>query len=197
MNPRPSPLRDRQRRKTAGEIQHATLNLVRQYGLEHVTTEMIAEEAGVSPRTFFNYFPNQAAAMVGPPINLHEAALAEFSAARGPLTRDFGRLLLMQFRDNADRKATIRAVDEVIGLHPELEPEFLRSLSAVTTQLARALDERLAGRDCPTALLVEVLTRAMAHAFREWANDDAMTPEAAAARTVGRLDMVGRALAAQ
>jgi len=129
MNPRPSPLRDRQRRKTAGEIQHATLNLVRQYGLEHVTTEMIAEEAGVSPRTF-------SAAMVGPPINLHEAALAEFSAARGPLTRDFGRLLLMQFRDNADRKATIRAVDEVIGLHPELEPEFLRSLSAVTTQLA-------------------------------------------------------------
>ena len=67
MNPRPSPLRDRQRRKTAGEIQHATLNLVRQYGLEHVTTEMIAEEAGVSPRTFFNYFPNKAAAMVGPP----------------------------------------------------------------------------------------------------------------------------------
>lgn len=191
----PQSLRDRRRVRTARDIQHATLSLIRQHGIERVTTEMIAEAAGISPRTFFNYFPNKAAAMVGPPVSLDAAALAEFSAARGPLAQDFARLLLTQLRDNADRKATLRVVGEVIGLHPELEPAFLRLLSPLMAELEHALDERLGGPDHPTALLAEILTRAMAHAFREWANDDAMTPEEAVALTVGRLDMVGMALA--
>ncbi|MBN8730895.1 MAG: TetR family transcriptional regulator [Acidobacteria bacterium] len=67
--PAPS-LRDRRRAETAGDIARAALALFASKGFDATTAEEIAQQAGVSRATFFNYFPQK------------ELVLAEFARSR-------------------------------------------------------------------------------------------------------------------
>lgn len=51
-------LRDRKREATRRALAHAAYTLVRDGGVDAVTAEAVADRAGVSRRTFFNYFPS-------------------------------------------------------------------------------------------------------------------------------------------
>jgi AcrR family transcriptional regulator len=57
-------LRERKKAETRAALQSAALRLADQLGPEKVTVEAVAEAAGVSPRTFFNYFPSKEAAIL-------------------------------------------------------------------------------------------------------------------------------------
>ncbi|MGO4956740.1 TetR/AcrR family transcriptional regulator [Luteococcus sp. Sow4_B9] len=57
--------RERKKRQTRLALHGAALDLVTARGLTAVTTDDIARAAGVSPRTFFNYFPTKEAALTG------------------------------------------------------------------------------------------------------------------------------------
>src|SRR5690606_24116273 len=72
-----TPLRERRRSATRQEIHHAAVALVLERGLAGVTVEEIAEAAGVSPRTFFNYFPTKRDALVTGPPAMPEPLLAQ------------------------------------------------------------------------------------------------------------------------
>ncbi|MDT7738291.1 MAG: hypothetical protein QOK09_1660, partial [Mycobacterium sp.] len=50
-------LRERRRRQTSADIRGAAVRLARERGWDRVTIEDICTEAGISARTFFNYFP--------------------------------------------------------------------------------------------------------------------------------------------
>ncbi|HEX5967277.1 MAG TPA: TetR family transcriptional regulator [Intrasporangium sp.] len=66
-------LRERKKRETRRAIHRAALDLVEESGFDDVTTDQIAGRAGVSPRTFFNYFPTKEAAVLGTtPADLDE-----------------------------------------------------------------------------------------------------------------------------
>lgn len=190
-----SSLRERRRWQTARDLHHAMLDLVRQHGFAAVTTEMIAAEAGISLRTFFNYYPNKESALVGPPPRMDETALGEFSAGTGPLIADFSRLVLAEIRAKAVNKAVIRTIDTVIAAMPEIELAFIKSLSQLTAQLAQALAQRADVPPGPAAdLLAEVLTHALGRTFRGWGHDDGMTPEQAVQAMAGDLTAIVRAL---
>src|SRR5690625_8011977 len=58
-------LRERKKRAARIETHRAALELVAERGLGGVTVEMIAERAGISPRTFFNHWATKEAALLG------------------------------------------------------------------------------------------------------------------------------------
>lgn len=70
MNPRTTDLRARRRQQTRAEIVRAAFDLFGRNGYERVSMDAVAEAAGVSRATLFNYFPQK------------ELLLREIAAAR-------------------------------------------------------------------------------------------------------------------
>lgn len=57
-------LRERKKLETRRAIRSAALDYALEHGLENLTVEIIAEEVGISSRTFFNYFSSKEEALV-------------------------------------------------------------------------------------------------------------------------------------
>jgi AcrR family transcriptional regulator len=76
-------LRERRRRQTSADIRDAAVRLARERGFDKVTIDEICAEAGISSRTFFNYFPNKESAIAYGPSDIPADLVAEFVAA-GP-----------------------------------------------------------------------------------------------------------------
>jgi len=88
-----SSLRNRRRQETSDTISRVAIELAYSHGLENVTTEMIANAAGISPRTFFNYFPFKEAALAPQEPEISEAAFTRFIASKASLTDGLLELL--------------------------------------------------------------------------------------------------------
>ncbi|MTE22264.1 TetR family transcriptional regulator [Streptomyces sp. TRM43335] len=60
MSDHPAPgLRERKKTATRAALVEAAVRLAAEHGAENVTVEAISQAAGVSPRTFFNYFDSR------------------------------------------------------------------------------------------------------------------------------------------
>ncbi|MCB7137665.1 TetR/AcrR family transcriptional regulator [Cellulosimicrobium marinum] len=98
---RPAPsaddgLRARKKRRRHGELVDAAQRLVLDRGLDAVTVEEICETVGVSPRTFFNYFPSKDDAVLGlEPFQVGPDVAADFVAGgpTGVLLDDLARVV--------------------------------------------------------------------------------------------------------
>ncbi|HET8617550.1 MAG TPA: TetR/AcrR family transcriptional regulator [Acidimicrobiales bacterium] len=73
-------LRERKKAETRKALSTAALRLAQQLGPDGVTVEAIAEAAGVSPRTFFNYFGSKEDALLGVNPNETTQLLADLVA---------------------------------------------------------------------------------------------------------------------
>ena len=116
-----SSLRERRRLRTADTIRRAAVILVHAKGLDHVTAEMISDAAGISPRTFFNYFPYKEAALLPPPPVFSEAAIDRFISGQGVLLDDLIGLLGPVFNEIGEDNEFIRMTHEISQSNPKLQ----------------------------------------------------------------------------
>ncbi|MEU4419013.1 TetR family transcriptional regulator [Actinoplanes sp. NPDC024001] len=131
-------LRERKKAATRQALHEAAMRLALEHGPERVTVEAIADEAGVSRRTFSNYFANK------------EEALLHGHAVRT-------RMLLDQVRRRPAAEpawaALTAAVAEFYGELGDLDPEWVTqsrlvrrhpSLAAAQAQTFAAMERELA-----------------------------------------------------
>lgn len=168
-------LRDRRRLQTAREIQLAALRLSLRHGYGAVTTDSIAAEAGISTRTFFNYYPNKQAAVLGTPPHLDSCAAHWIVASTGPLADDLACLLGRMLEAKEIDREIVRMIEKVWDTTPELMAVFRNSMDNIALTLGGLLQARLGpDRQSEAMLLAELATHALSHAVRRWAVDDAM-----------------------
>ncbi len=171
-------LRERKKLETHRALSEAARRLVAERGFDAVTIEDIAEAAGVSVRTFANYFAGKDEAVVGvDPGVLEEITeqLRERPADEHP-ARSL-RAVLLDESEDALRRWRLR--NALVTRHPELLPRFLAANVQLEVAVTDAIAPRL-GRDPSTDPLPRTLVAATLAAVRAavawWEASDRTTP---------------------
>lgn len=168
-----SPLRERRRRQTERDIQIAALTLALEHGVETVTTEMIARQAGISPRTFFNYFANKEAALVGTTPTIPSEAVAAFVASEGPLGPDL--LLMMQAHLSgveADREIIVPYA-ALMQVSQQMRDFHEHSRQAMRAEFLAVLIQRFGDADpLMLGVLSDIVIMTCHTAFELWMSSD-------------------------
>jgi AcrR family transcriptional regulator len=100
MTTAPASLRERRRSETWGAIHEAAATLALERGLEDATVEAIAESAGISPRTFFNYFATKDDAVLGMRQPELDPVLVDKLNLEHDVLDQLSRLLLAVYRSS-------------------------------------------------------------------------------------------------
>lgn len=161
------PLRERNRLDTWALIHNAASSLALESGLTHATVEAIAESAGVSKRTFFNYFATKEDAVLGiqAPTLSADAEIA-FRTDEG--AELFGRtvhLMVAVIRSMFPDDSFTTQRKELTKAFPELRKRMFEHVGAAEQLVESVLMERYndddavraglpAGRDSAMALLM-------------------------------------------
>jgi len=139
----PTSLRDRKRAETWNALHRAAAGTALSRGLEQVTVEAVAAAAGVSCRTFFNYFPTKEDAVLGlrePTVD--EDMLAAYDVD-GDLLAETGRLMLSVMRSiqGGDDEAGYRR--ELLAKYPHLLHRRFQYVTKVEQLLTGLVADRL------------------------------------------------------
>jgi len=152
--PDAEPLRERKKQQTRQAIHEAALQLVDENGLDGTTIEQICQVAGVSPRTFFNYYQSKAAAALGLPEQaISDEVIAQFRTATGDLVPALCQLV----GDPADQRMDRHHMKEIIVRRPELVPAFTQWMGSVREQFIQLAIERVTSREDATAAVALVM----------------------------------------
>ncbi len=114
--------REARRRSIAQRISDCAQRLTDQRGLDGFTLEDLAEEASISRRTLFNYFPGKVDAVLGAVPSLTPDALEEFRAG-GPhqdLVEDLAALAHAMLSDKAVGREEIARHRRLLRSNPRL-----------------------------------------------------------------------------
>jgi AcrR family transcriptional regulator len=147
-----SGLRERKRAATKGAITSIARNLTAERGLNGYTVEEVCEVAGISRRTFFNYFPTKEDAIIGHadddiPVDVIEEFVT--GGAHSPtgeisptLFRDLVRLSLRLARDISSTEEETRQLIAVVKKEPQLILRIIGVTEQREAQFARDVARR-------------------------------------------------------
>ncbi|EGD57128.1 TetR/AcrR family transcriptional regulator [Gordonia neofelifaecis] len=148
-------LRERQRVETLRALRTAAVDLVCENGLSDTTVAEIADRAGVSRRTFFNYYACKEDAVLGAgPPTIPERALKEFvDAAPGPDRLDRAVSLVIAVAASI-RQAGGPHSDhrELVRKHPALIERMQQHGTAAQELLTSVIAEQIGERAGPDAV---------------------------------------------
>ncbi|MCX5037598.1 MULTISPECIES: TetR/AcrR family transcriptional regulator [Streptomyces] len=159
----PPGLRERKKQATREALRAAALRLAMEHGPDGVRVEDIAEAAGVSPRTYNNYFASREQAIVSAVTADREARIAAAVAARPEevrLAEAVTEAVVAQYTDAGEggHEALL-----FITTRPALRHAFLDSTAGIEPPLTAVIAERLGDTGAPTA---RVLAASVAAAVR-------------------------------
>ncbi|MBW0015468.1 TetR family transcriptional regulator [Mycobacterium sp.] len=172
----PLGLRERRRRQTSADIRDAAVRLAQERGFDKVTIEEICVEAGISARTFFNYFPNKESAIAYGPSDLPADQAADFVAA-GPaayrvVLAELITLAAHHLRDMPPRREKAAAMLELAKTSPAVLTAFLAELERFQIQLTDIVARRQGMRpdDEIPALISALALTAVRSGIERWAS---------------------------
>ena len=156
---KPRGLRETKKEQTRSALSDAALALVSTHGYEATTVEAIARAAGVSVRTFHNYFPGKAAALSHLAADLvHEYGEVlrpqpDSVTCAGALRTAWG-VMLDRHRENVDAlRALIDALESNPDLRRYLQDHHPDAHAASIAEIARRL-----GIDPATSIAPRIVT---------------------------------------
>src|SRR6185437_7850440 len=158
-------LREKKKDATRKALRDAALRLALEHGPQNVRVDDIAEAAGVSPRTYNNYFSSREQAIVvglaaerGAPV----AAALRARPVDEPLDQAVVGALIEQYSDEGEPDRDTLAL---ITSAPALQTEFLDTIAAIERPLAEAIAART-DNERQAGLGPEVLAAAVSAAAR-------------------------------
>jgi len=178
----PPGLRERKKVATRRALGEAAVRLAVERGLDNVLVEDIAEAAGVSARTFNNYFASKYEAICA---LQQDRAMRIGEALRGrpagePLWESVTQAVLSQFppvSHTPDREWIERI--RLVVTSPALVGEYLKIQGLVQYHLAAAIAERLGtslGSDMFPRIMAGAVQAAMQAAVERWLRSDPPVP---------------------
>ncbi|MEU8236767.1 TetR family transcriptional regulator [Actinoplanes missouriensis] len=169
-------LREAKRRQTRLDLITAALRLVDERGADRVTVDEIAATAGVSARTFFNYFATKEDALVGDPLEGCTDLRAQLldRPADQPLLEALLDALAPVFQQIHDDRDRWLLRMRVIHQNPQLLPLLIAAAATAEQQFADAVAERagLPADDPYPQVVAAVTSCAVRVAVMRWAGDD-------------------------
>ncbi|MET7506156.1 helix-turn-helix domain-containing protein [Streptomyces albidoflavus] len=160
MTTRRTGLREQKKQATKAALREAALRLALEHGPENVRVDDIADAAGVSPRTYNNYFSSREQAIVAAITAEREARIAEevtAAPAHISLADALTGAIVARYTEPGDTERFL------ITATPPLRDAFLDAATELEGPLAEAIGRRLGST---TTLTSQVLAAAVAAAVR-------------------------------
>jgi len=161
----PASRRELNRAHTSAAIHSTAVALVLRHGLTGATVDAIAEQAGVSRRTFFNYFPTKEDAVLATrPPQLSATDLEAFGSSTDDTFARVVRLMAAAVRSVFDDLPSFAAKRQhLLKLHPELRSRVERHVRDAEALVQEALAE--SDPAAPSLALLMLAGTVMRYAF--------------------------------
>lgn len=171
--------REQNKLKTRRAIRDAALDLALENGLERLTVELIARNAGISPRTFFNYFASKEDALVTEAAEGAEQVrtlLLSRPAAESPMRALHSAIIDSDYYGSIppDRERLLSR-QRMTQENPSLMAHQLGKIAIAERTFAMALAERMDAdpdQDLIPELLAAMAVSIIRVAMRRWVAED-------------------------
>lgn len=189
-------LRERKKVATRQALSWAALDLALEHGLENVRVEDIAAAAGVSERTFRNYFSSKYEALTARHFDrMVEAAAALVKRpAAEPLWDAIEHVVSAVMEEQGERGPELLARLRVVLAEPALQAEMIKATFTADNAFAVAVAERTgtdAGRDLYPRLVASAVGAAQHVATERWLHANPSIPLGPVLREALRLLAAG------
>lgn len=154
------------------------MRLAQARGWDKVTIDEICAQAGISTRTFFNYFPNKEAAVAYGPSDIPAELAAEFVAAGpAPLRTVLAELITLaahHLRDTSIQREQAVCMLDLAKTTPAVLAAFLADLERFQTQLTDIVAKRqgLPADDEIASLISALALTAVRSGLERWSSSE-------------------------